>query len=148
MRILVDTNIIIRLAQPHNPLRPEIVSALQKLSAASHELCVVPQVFYEYWVVATRPVENNGLGMATAVVQQSVLLLLQDFTLIGDMAGLFEEWLDLVAMHDVKGRNAHDARLAAAMKQHSVLRLLTYNAGDFKRYAFVEAISPAEIVAG
>lgn len=54
MRILIDTNIIIRLAQPHNPLRPEIVTALQMLNAASDELCVVPQIFYEYWVVATR----------------------------------------------------------------------------------------------
>lgn len=148
MRILIDTNIIIRLAQPHNPLRPEIVTALQMLNAASHELCVVPQIFYEYWVVATRPVENNGLGMVTAVVKQSVLLLLQDFVLIGDVSGLFEQWLDLVSVHDVKGRNAHDARLAAAMKQHAVPRLLTYNSADFKRYLFVDAVSPAEIVAG
>ena len=49
MRILVDTNIILRLAQPNNPQRPDIVSALAVLTAAKHEICVVPLNPLQFW---------------------------------------------------------------------------------------------------
>ena len=144
MRILVDTNIILRLAQPNNPQRPDIVSALAVLTTAKHEICVVPQVFFEYWVVATRPVENNGLGMPVPDVQGSIELLLQDFVLLTDAADLFSNWLELVSLYNVKGRTAHDARLVAAMKSHAIGTMLTFNTGDFGRYPSIISVSPAD----
>jgi hypothetical protein len=45
-------------------------AALGQLGNEGHELRVVPQVLYEYWSVATRPAENNGLGFTTEIVNQ------------------------------------------------------------------------------
>ena len=144
MRILVDTNIILRLAQPKHPQRHEIVNAISSLTLAKHEMCVVPQVFFEYWVVATRPVENNGLGTSVPDVQASIELLLQDLLLLTDTTDLFSNWLKLVSLYDVKGRTAHDARLVAAMKCHGIETMLTFNTSDFARYASITAISPTD----
>lgn len=49
MRILADANIILRLAQPNSPQRPDIVSALAVLTAAKHEICV--EVDFEFGAI-------------------------------------------------------------------------------------------------
>jgi predicted nucleic acid-binding protein len=57
---------------------------------------------------------------------------------------VFVEWLRLVSVHAVLGKQAHDARLVALMNVHGVPNLLTFNAGDFKRYGIV-AVSPENV---
>jgi len=52
-----------------------------------------------------------------------------------------------VASHQVLGKNAYDARLAAAMEVHNVPNILTFNCGDFRRYSSVNAIHPDDILA-
>ena len=70
MRVLVDTNVILRFTQNVNPGHAVARSALTQLSTSGHELCLVPQSIYEYWVVATRPVAVNGFGMLVADADQ------------------------------------------------------------------------------
>jgi predicted nucleic acid-binding protein len=48
----------------------------------------------------------------------------------------------------VKGKNAHDARLVAAMQRHGLTRLLTFNKPDFMRFPGINVYSPAEVLAG
>lgn len=55
MKILGDANILIRTANPVDPEHQTSIDALRQLAVSGHELIVVPQVLYEYWVVATRP---------------------------------------------------------------------------------------------
>ena len=63
-RVLVDTNVLLRLAQPTSPQHAPAQAALMALDSAGLELCLVPQVLYEYWAVATRPPSANGLGLS------------------------------------------------------------------------------------
>jgi hypothetical protein len=46
-------------------------------------------------------------------------------------------------MHEVKGVQIHDARLAASMYVHGVTQLLTINVRDFRRFKELRAIHPA-----
>ena len=55
MRVLLDTNVLCRLAQKGHPLHSAAEDAVLKVREDGHEPCLVPQVLYEYWVVATRP---------------------------------------------------------------------------------------------
>jgi ssRNA-specific RNase YbeY (16S rRNA maturation enzyme) len=48
--------------------------------------------------------------------------------------------------HDVKGKNAHDARLFAYMLIHGVTHLLTFNLSDFTRFAEIQVIDPVTAV--
>ncbi len=66
MRILLDTNVLCRLAGRGHALHFVANRAVAKLRTDEHELYLVPQVLYEYWVVVTRPIIDNGMGMTTA----------------------------------------------------------------------------------
>ncbi len=148
MRILVDTNILLRIAQPGSPHHHDALAALDVLEQAGHELCLVPQVVYEYWVAATRPVNVNGLAMTAEETRNSLNVLLPYYTFLDDLGGVFTAWLDLVTKHTVQGKVAHDARYVAAMSVHGVTHLLSYNVSDFSRYPHIVALSPNEILAG
>jgi predicted nucleic acid-binding protein len=49
---------------------------------------------------------------------------------------------------EIKGKNAHDARLAAAAMRHGVPALLTFNADDFKRFERLTILTPALVLEG
>ena len=148
MKVLVDTNVILRFTQAANPSHALARSALSLLSKSGYELCLVPQSIYEYWVVATRPVAVNGFGMLVANVDQQIQELLQYFTLLRDERGIYSRWYNLVVTHNVQGKQAHDTRPAAAMERHGVKNLLTFNKSDFARFPAMAALSPDEIVSG
>jgi predicted nucleic acid-binding protein len=95
--------------------------------------------------VATRPVEVNGLGLSAAGAERDVAKLLTRFHLLRDERRVFELWHRLVVYHKVSGKNAHDARLVAAMNRHGVTRMLTFNCDDFKRYDSIEVIDPRSL---
>lgn len=148
MSVLVDTNILLRVAHAGSPDRALTMSVVVVLRKAGMELCLVPQVIYEYWAVATRPASVNGLGMTATAAEDSLKQLLEGFTLRLDERGIYAHWRTLVTQHDVKGKNAHDARLVAAMNRHGLTHLLTYNTADFQRYAGITVLSPADVLAG
>ena len=74
-------------------------------------------------------------------------LIEKNFKLLPDSLGTYTIWRQMVESHHVIGVQVHDAKIAAAMKQHGVPRLLTLNASDFKRFPSVLASSPAEVIA-
>lgn len=86
--------------------------------------------------------------MTITEAEQAVKQLMEDFSLRRDERGIFARWQALVTKHEVKGKNAHDARLAAAMQRHGLTKVLTFNTADFSRFEGITAISPAETLAG
>lgn len=148
MRILLDTNVLLRLEDLAHGLHSQARSAIDVLDANGHELVLVPQVLYECWVVATRPREVNGLGLESARVDQMISEWLDLFSLLRDERQIFQFWRELVSKHDVLGKNAHDARLVAAMKRHGVTEIITFNTSDFVRFPGLRCFSPADVIAG
>lgn len=65
MRILVDTNVLLRSAQPTHPLCSQATNSVARLMRDNHSLFVCPQNIAEFWNVATRPADRNGLGSHT-----------------------------------------------------------------------------------
>ena len=115
MRYLVDTNVLTRLAQPESQAASQAFDAIDQLGRLRLQKCIVPQVIYEYWVVATRPTENNGLGLTTAQAASDVERILGMFPLLPDGRDIYSKWHQLVTSVGVSGKAAHDARLVAAM---------------------------------
>jgi len=148
MKLLLDTNILLRLAQTSSPDHLAAKSAVLGLSQAQVILCVVPQVIYEFWVVATRPLTVNGLGMDVTSADRSIFGIMQDYLLLKDERGILGHWRTLVVTNAVSGKTAHDARLVAAMTRHSVSSILTFNTTDFVRYPGIQVFSPTDVLAG
>ena len=148
MRVLVDTNVLIRLFQPSNPSSPIAASAIHELRKHDFDLVMVPQNLYELWVVAARNVTLNGFGMSasdTSLLQEKCV---EQFRLLRDERGIFDHWSQIVSSNQVIGKSAHDARLVAAMVKHSVPCILTFNVQDFRRYLQIQAFDPVEILSG
>jgi hypothetical protein len=66
MNYLVATNILTRLADPPHAMHQQAVDAVALLIQQGHKLHIVAQSLYEFWVVATRPANVNGLGKTAA----------------------------------------------------------------------------------
>lgn len=143
MRLLVDTNVLLRSVQLSHPHHRAAYDAIHQFAAAQHELCVVPQVLYEFWAVATRPRDVNGIGLSPQQAEQELRVLLPSLTLLEDGVGLFSIWLRLVLSRGVSGKQTHDARLVAAMQLHQIEHILTFNRADFSRYPEVTIHEPA-----
>ena len=148
MAYLVDTNILLRIAQPSHVMHSEARKAVQALLRRKEVLHIVPQVIFEFWVVATRPALNNGLGLSPKKTKRKIEKGLSFFHLLGDTEPIYREWLRIVEAYSVCGVNAHDARLVAAMKVHRLTHILTFNGEDFKRFHGTEitAVAPLEIL--
>ena len=80
--------------------------------------------------------------MSPAEAHAEIIAIQSLFQLLRDERGVYSVWEHLVSSLGVKGKQAHDARLAAAIQRHAITRLLTFNTGDFMRYSFMRAISP------
>jgi predicted nucleic acid-binding protein len=146
VRTLADTNLLVRIAQPAHVQHPIALDALAVLRP-THELCIVPQVVYEFWVVCTRPVAQNGLGFDVSSTARELARARSFFVMLDDTAAVLPEWERLVTTHDVKGKNAHDARLVAAMNVHGVGCILTFNTADFARYPGINVFDPQVVAA-
>lgn len=147
MSTLVDTNALLRLVEPNHPMHSSVLDALDYLRARGETLCIVPQNLIEFWAVATRPRASNGLGMTFDEAMNELVSLKSLFVLRLDESTLFSEWERLISLHHTMGKQAHDARIVAAMKVHDIKNLLTFNLVDFKRYSDIAAIDPRSVTA-
>jgi predicted nucleic acid-binding protein len=147
MSILFDTNILLRGAQLGHPMYRSAVDAGAVLRQQGEILCLAPQNLYEFWVVATRPKGQNGLGFTPTRALSELARLKTIFTLLDDTPVIFLEWERLITQYQISGKNGHDARLVAAMIVHGINQILTFNVSDFRRYQNIMVLDPRQVVA-
>lgn len=135
MAYLIDTNIIMRMAQPNHPMCAEALNALGVLRQQQEEYYLAHQNLVEFWRSATRPVERNGLGFTLLQAEAELQRLEMLFPVLPDVPEIYPEWRRLVLNYGVMGVNVHDARLVAVMRVYRLTHILTFNIGDFTRYA-------------
>lgn len=143
MNVQLDTNILTRLAQTSHPLHARALAAVQQIHAAGHTPCILPQNLFEYWVVATRPVGENGLGLGIDEAKAELDKLKTVFVLLLEPPGLLGEWEKLIVCHTCSGKQGHDARIVAAMNVLGINHLLTFNVRDFARFAAITVLDAA-----
>lgn len=127
----MDTNLLTAYADVESLHRGQVIRFVRE---SSLRLRLAPKSIYEFWSVATRPRNVNGLAMSPEEAGQSVDGFRRAFVVHPAPSGLLEEWLNLCRAHGVSGKNAHDARLAAYARLNGMGTLVTLNARDFARY--------------
>lgn len=147
MRVLVDTNILLRSAQPTHPLCSEATYAVSKLLRQKDAVFFCSQNIAEFWSVATRPAAANGLGFSHEEALQEVANIENLLTLLPDIPAIYPVWKRLVQDHRVQGVKVYNARLVAVMSVYLIDTVLTFNVADFKRYGNVSSTHPASILA-
>lgn len=150
MAYLLDSGILLRLANPQDARHREVRSAVTLLGDREEPLHIATQNIAEFCNVISRPIENNGLGKppqeALRFVQEDIepicaVLIETDFS--------YYEFKRLVATYSVIGKQVHDARLVAMMLSWQIESILTLNSRDFQRYEpeGIKIVTPAELIA-
>ena len=132
--ILLDTNILIYSKQASSAYHAGVTNKLLIFVATGKKLIVSPQILREFYVVATKPVNSNGLGMSENDAMTEVENIVSVYTFLNDKKDLFEHWKTIVKQYQVKGKNAHDANVFAFMKTYNIKEIFSINDKDFKRY--------------
>lgn len=149
LQYLIDSNVLLRTVEKGHPHHNAAVEAVSSLLVAKTTLCVVPQNLVEFWAVATRPTTARGLGLKPSQATKHITEFKASLVFLPETMAIFVEWERIVSMYAVEGKQAHDAKLVAAMKSHSLTHLLTFNTTDFRRYEAgenIEVIDPVVLV--
>ena len=142
MKILIDTNVLVRSVERAHSLSRIARDGLRHLYQQSHELYVATQNISEFWNVCTRPTKLNGLGNTIEATSRLTTRLESFFTILPESMDTFRQWRGLVVAHGVKGAKVHDARLAATILAYKLDAILTFNADDFARFPII-TLDPA-----
>jgi len=132
--LLVDTSVLLRTAQVHHPQYTRVLRVIEVLPQRGQSLQIVAQNLIELWVVATRPVTQNGLGMSALTAQAELARVKSIFELMPETPAIYPVWEELVIRHRISGKPAHDARLVAAMHVHGIASILTFDQSGFTRF--------------
>jgi len=137
---LVDSNLLLRLAEPGHPSHTVALRSLSNLRGQNSVIYACPQNCTEFWAVATRPIAANGLGFLTAKAEAELANIETLFPLLLDDPAIYPEWRRLVTLAGVSGKPTHDARLMAVAVVYGIDNLLTFNGKDFAKFA---SLAPA-----
>ena len=125
MAHLIDTNVLVRLANTADASHAVAAQAVLELHRRGEVLHLTAQVLIEFRNVATRPKVVNGLGLSTVGIEAQASGFEASFPLLAETPDVYSAWKALVEMLGVVGKQLHDARPVAICHTHGVTHLLT-----------------------
>lgn len=145
MAYLADTNVLLRWVRQSDPQHPLALAAVEVLRDQGEGVYITAQNLVEFWSVATRPENVNGLGLTVAEADADVDRLERFFLFAPDDPSVYDEWRRLVLSVGVSGAQVHDARLVAVMHVYGLTHVLTFNPSDFTRFPGITVVRPQEM---
>lgn len=146
---LVDTNVLLAATASSRPLHRAALTVLNDWPNQGIALAVSAQIFREYLVVATRPIEVNGLGLSVEDALANIEALRGRMRLVVESEGAWERLRSLISRYGCRGKQIHDANVVAAALASGISKVVTANVDDFVRFSpDIEVIDLATVGAG
>lgn len=144
---LVDTNVLLSATAPSRPLHRAALTVLNDWPNQGMVLAASPQVLREYLVVATRPVEVNGLGLSVEDAFANVGAFRSRIRLLFESERAWDRLQVLISRYGCRGKQIHDANVVAAALASGIPKIVTANVVDFVRFSpEVEIVDLAKLV--
>ena len=138
----VDTNVLVYANQRNSKHHAEAVALLDRIGQEGATLWISRQVLREYLASVTWP-QGSDPALPMAIALERVSSFAERFEMAEDGPEVFRKLLGLLAGFPTGGKQVHDANLVATMLAYGIKRLLTFNAGDLRRFSpVVEVIAP------
>jgi hypothetical protein len=102
-------------------------------AAGDSTLSTSGQILREYFAVATRPTEHNGLGLKPADAVSNVRAIRERTAFLAEEARVPDRLQGRVADVECCGKKVHDVSVIAAMLAHGVGTVVTMYVADFAR---------------
>jgi predicted nucleic acid-binding protein len=138
--LFLDTNILLCATDSQRASHLPCLKLLEDGASGLLTLVVSGQVFREYLVVATRPTENNGLGLSPEEALHNVSEFKKTCLLVDENRATHQNLLQLIKKHQLRGKRIHDANIASTMLAHGISRLITLNPDDFALFSDLEMV--------
>jgi predicted nucleic acid-binding protein len=143
--VLVDTNVLLSATSPPRSLHRAALAVLNDWPNQGMVLATSNQILREYLVVATRPIDANGLGLSIEDALFNVTALCGRMRLLMESESTWDRLRTLIEAYGCKGKQIHDANLVALALTSGVTKVVTANVGDFSRFsAELEVLDLAE----
>jgi predicted nucleic acid-binding protein len=130
-RVFIDTNVLLAATDTDREHHKDARTFLEAALNGTWRAFTSAQILREYLVVATRPLENNGLGLSPEYAGENIRAFQRLIQVLPEGPESHARLLALVFKHKLKGKRIHDANLAAVMEIHGLVQLKTYNPQDF-----------------
>lgn len=144
-RLFCDTNVLLSAVDRRRPLHSRAFRVLNEYPNRGVELCVSGQVLRECLVVSTRPVEANGLGLTLSAALGNNRALAERATVLEETRGVANRLPRVVEAAGCRGKQVHDANIAATMLEHGVTRVVTANPQDLSRFEGIEVVPLSDV---
>ncbi len=142
MSYLVDTPLLMRIANRADTQYAVAETALETLRQQSETLHIAPQNLIEFRNGATRPIEARGLGLPPSIAEAQAEVFERKFVLLPETPDIYPAWKALVQSGGIIGKQVHDARLVAICQVYGIMHILTFNVRHFARLAaFVPGVT-------
>lgn len=146
--LFVDTNVLLTATDESRPHYRPAQRLLVLANSAGFHLGVSGQVLREYLVVATRPIEVNGLGLNPDDALNNVDAFRERLVFYEETEAVATRLRQLTRRHGVTGKRIHDANVVATMLTHGVSRLITENPADFASFPEIDTVRLTDAVRG
>ena len=138
----LDTNVLLAATDEGRRAHTAAVSVFTKLTGDGIHLAISGQVIREYLVIATRPVEQNGLGLRLDDALDNVAEFRSRTIFLEETHQVADELIKLIGSAGIHGKRIHDMNIVATMLSHGVKNLITFNPGDFSGVDDIEVRIP------
>src|SRR5438067_9585738 len=108
MAYLIDTSVLVRLANIRDVQHAAAARAVLELHRRGEALNVTPQVLIEFRNVATRPIGVNGLGLSAVDAEAQAATFEARFPLLPETPAVYPAWKAVVGALGVIGKRVHD----------------------------------------
>ncbi len=135
MSYLIDTPLLLRIVNRADVQHVAAETVIETLRHQGKMLHIAPQNLVEFRNGATRPIEVNGLGLSSSVVEGHAEEFEKKFRLLPKRPEIFPAWKTLVKAAGVTGKQVHDARLVAICHVYALTHILTFNVRHFAQLA-------------
>ena len=127
----LDTNILLAACDLARTTHLDCLRVITETGASGRHPVTSLQVFREFMVVATRPLENNGLGLTSLEAIENIKEFRHFCAVLEPQPAEWQHLERLVATLELKGKRIHDANIAATMLSSGIEWLTTDNPTDF-----------------
>lgn len=143
-KVLVDTNVLLEATDEGRRLHVQALNLFRNASDDGVDLFLGTQVLREYLVVATRPIENNGLGMTTHVALDNIKRFRKRSSLVAETLQAGELFMEWVAKYGTRGKKLHDLQILATASVAGMHALITANEKDYPKSSPLRIIPLSE----
>lgn len=143
---ILDTNVLVSSTASQRKLHGQAQRVVQ-WPRLGRQTCVSGQILREYLVVATRPPESNGLGLAPVHAAANVSAFRSVMRCLDENDEAQDRLVELVRTRECRGVVIHDANIVATALAHGVPAIVTENWADFRRFDHLIEVIPLDAIA-